>query len=73
MTTKIYLIEAAGGATPMYTWMSGEEILRELKSVTKTKYKLKNERKWQQGMKQHLKGWSILEEDYDSNPRFPNI
>lgn len=73
MTTKIYLIEAAGGPTPMYTWMSGEEILQELKSVTNTKYKLKNERKWQQGMKQHLKGWSILEEDYDSNPRFPNI
>ena len=69
MTTKIYLIEAAGGATPMYTWMSGEEIIQELKSVTKTKYKLKNE----QAMKHHLKGWSILEEDYDSNPRFPNI
>ena len=46
MTTKIYLIEAAGGATPMYTWMSGEEIIKELTSVTKTKYKLKNEQKY---------------------------
>ena len=72
MTTKIYLIEAAGGATPMYTWMSGEEIIKELTSGTKTKYKLKNERKWQQAMKHHLKGWSILEEDYASNPRFPD-
>ena len=43
MTTKIYLIEAAGGPTPMYTWMSGAEILQQLKTVTKTKYKLKNE------------------------------
>ena len=71
MTTKIYLIEAAGGATPMYTWMSGEEIIKELTSVTKTKYKLKNEQMWQKAMTQHLKGWSILEEDYASNPRFP--
>ena len=61
---KLYMIEAAGGPTPFYTWMTALEIINEIKSVNKKgKYKASQEKYWQRDMKKFLKGWSILDED----------
>ena len=32
---KLYMIEAAGGKSVFYTWMTASEIIKEIKSVNK--------------------------------------
>ena len=59
---RLYMIEA-DGATPMYTWMSAQEIIKELTKITGTKYKVKNEKQWQKAMNKHLPNWTILDTD----------
>ena len=45
---KLYMIEAAGGKTPFYTWMTASEIINEIKSINKKgKYKASQEKYWQ--------------------------
>ena len=42
------MIEAAGGKTPFYTWMTASEIINEIKSINKKgKYKASQEKYWQ--------------------------
>lgn len=61
---KLYMIEAAGGKSVFYTWMTASEIIKEIKSVNKKgKYKASNEKQWKKDMKKYLHGWSILDED----------
>ena len=59
---RIYMIEA-DGPSPMYTWLTAQEIIKELTKITKTKYKVKNEKQWQKAMAKHLPNWTILETD----------
>ena len=59
---RLYMIEANGPA-PMYTWMSAQEIIKELTKVSGTKYKVKNEKQWQKAMNKHLPNWTILDTD----------
>ena len=59
---RLYMIEA-NGATPMYTWLSAQEIIKELTSITGTKYKAKDVKGWQGAMAKHLPNWVILETD----------
>ena len=59
---RLYMIEA-NGATPMYTWMSAQEIIKELTNITGTKYKAKDVTNWQHAMNKHLPNWIILETD----------
>ena len=53
----------ADGPSPMYTWLTAQEIIRELTKITKTKYKVKNEKQWQKAMNKHLPNWTILDTD----------
>ena len=58
------MIENAGGATPVYTWLTANEIINHIKSINKKgKYKALQEKYWQRDMKKFLKGWSILDTD----------
>jgi len=59
---RLYMIEA-NGATPMYTWLSAQEIIKELTKITGTKYKAKDVKGWQGAMAKHLSNWTILETD----------
>ena len=59
---RLYMIEATGPA-PMYTWVSAQEIIKELTSITGTKYKAKNVEVWQRAMAKHLPNWHILDTD----------
>ena len=59
---RIYMIEA-DGPSPMYTWLTAQEIIKELTKITKTKYKVKNEKQWQKAMNKHLPNWTILDTD----------
>ena len=59
---RLYMIEANGPA-PMYTWMTAQEIIKELTKVSGTKYKVKDVKGWQRGMAKHLSNWTILETD----------
>ena len=59
---RLYMIEA-NGATPMYTWLSAQEITKELTKITGTKYKAKDVKVWQGAMTKHLPNWTILEMD----------
>ena len=59
---RLYMIEA-DGATPMYTCLTAQEIIKELTKITKTKYKVKNEKQWQKAMNKHLPNWTILDTD----------
>ena len=59
---RIYMIEATGPA-PMYTWVSAQEIIKELTKITGTKYKAKNVDGWQSAMAKHLPNWHILDTD----------
>ena len=59
---RLYMIEA-NGATPFYTWMSAQEITKELTKITGTKYKAKDVKVWQRAMTKHLPNWTILEMD----------
>ena len=53
----------ADGPSPMYTWLTAQEIIKELTKITKTKYKVKNEKQWQKAMNKHLPNWTILDTD----------
>jgi hypothetical protein len=53
------MIEATG-PTPMFTWMSAQDIIQELTTITGTKYKAKNLKGWQGAMAEHLPNWTIL-------------
>ena len=59
---RLYMIEA-NGVTPFYTWMSAQEITKELTKITGTKYKAKDVKVWQGAMTKHLPNWTILEMD----------
>ena len=59
---RLYMIEA-NGVTPFYTWMSAQEITKELTKITGTKYKAKDVKVWQSAMAKHLPNWRILETD----------
>jgi len=59
---RLYMIEA-NGTTPFYTWLSAQEIVKELKDVTGTKYKARDVEGWQDAMTKHLPNWIILETD----------
>ena len=59
---RLYMIEA-NGATPMYTWMSAQEILKELTDITGVTYKAKNIKVWKRAMQKYLPNWTILETD----------
>ena len=59
---RLYMIEA-NGATPFYTWMSAQEITKELTKITGAKYKAKDVKVWQRAMTKHLPNWTILEMD----------
>lgn len=59
---RLYMIEA-DGATPMYTWLSAQEIIKELTSISGTKFKAKDVKGWQKAMAKHLPNWTILETD----------
>ena len=59
---RLYMIEASG-PTPMYTWLSAQEIIKELTDITGTKYKVKNVKIWKKAMAKHLPNWRILETD----------
>ena len=50
----------ADGPTPMFTWMSAQDIIQELTNITGTKYKAKNLKGWQGAMAEHLPNWTIL-------------
>ena len=47
----------------MYTWMSAQEITKELTDITGVKYRAKNVKVWQSAMAKHLPNWTILETD----------
>ena len=59
---RLYMIEATG-PTPMYTWLSAQEIITELTKITGTKYRAKDVKVWQSAMAKHLSNWTILETD----------
>ena len=59
---RLYMIEA-NGATPFYTWMTAQEIIKELTDITGTTYKAKNVKIWMKAMAIHLPNWRILETD----------
>ena len=59
---RLYMIEA-NGATPFYTWMTAQEIIKELTDITGTKYKAKNVKTWKNAMTKYLPNWRILETD----------
>ena len=59
---RLYMIEATG-PTPMYTWLSAQEIIKELTKITGTKYKAKDVKVWQRAMTKHLPNWTVLETD----------
>ncbi len=59
---RLYMIEATG-PTPMYTWLSAQEIIKELTKITGTQYKAKDVKVWQGAMTKHLPNWTILEMD----------
>ena len=56
---RLYMIQA-DGPTPMFTWMSAQDIIQELTNITGTKYKAKNLKGWQGAMAEHLPNWTIL-------------
>ena len=59
---RLYMIQA-DGPTPMFTWMSAQEIIQELTTITGTKYKAKNVKTWQNALEKHLPNWTILMTD----------
>ena len=56
---RLYMIQA-DGPTPMFTWMSAQDIIQELTKITGTKYKARNTKTWQKAMAPHLPNWTIL-------------
>ena len=59
---RLYMIEA-NGATPMYTWMSAQEILKDRPDLTGVTYQAKNIKVWKRAMQKYLPNWTILETD----------
>mgnify|MGYP003657790967 CR=1 FL=1 len=56
---RLYMIQA-DGPTPMFTWMSAQDIIKELTNITGTNYKARNHKVWQKAMATHLPNWTIL-------------